>query len=179
MAQRRTFFQYICVKYEDVYFSIFVWWHKDVHFLKYIRVKYEDVYFLVFVWWQNDVHFCNIFVLNIKMFISCLCVVAQRRTFLQYIWVKYRCLFLCLCVVAQRRTFFQYIWVKYEDVNSFVFVWWHKDIYIFNMFGWNMKMFISLSLCSGTKTYNFLYILGLNMVVYFPIILWWHKDVYF
>jgi hypothetical protein len=63
---------------------------KTYIFFKYIRVKYEDVYFLVFVCWQNDVHFCNIFGLNIKMFISCLCVVAQRRAFMQYIWVKYK-----------------------------------------------------------------------------------------
>ena len=90
-------------------------------------------------------------------------------------------------MVAHRHIFLQYIWVKYEDVYFFIFVWWHKDIYFYNIFGLNMKMFISLSLRGGTKTYIYIYIYIYILKyiwvkyedVYSSIFVWWYKDVHF
>ena len=70
VVQRRTFLQYIWVKYEDVYFFVFVWWQKDVIFCNIFWVKYEDVHFYMFGVVAQKPTFLYLFGLNMKMFIS-------------------------------------------------------------------------------------------------------------
>ena len=139
VAQRRTFLQYIWVKHEAVYFSIFVCWHKGVYF-------------------------CSIFGLNMKIFISLsLCAGTNTYIFVIYLGEICRCLFNYLYVVAVRRKFLQYIWVKYKDVYFSIFVLFYKDVHIKNIFGLYMKLFIPIYLCGGTMAYIFAVIFGLYM----------------
>ena len=95
-----------------------------------------------------------------------LCGGTKRYIFAVYLGEILRCLFPYLCVMAQRRKFLQYIWVKYEDVYFFVFVWWHKDKYFLDIFSLNSKMFTCISMRGGTKTYIFANILLLNMKMF-------------
>ena len=99
--------------------------------------------------------FYNIFGLNRKMIISLsLCGGTKKNIIAMYLAYIWRCLFLYYSVVAQRRTFLQYIWVKYEDVYFCILVLWHKDVQFYTISGVSIRFFISMCLCGCTNTCN-------------------------